>query len=233
VYKRLVKPGQKPGAAQSMATFVTSAFWHGIAPGYYLAFVTAGMVQYIGKQFRHLFRPYFLPADDPAAALKLPKWHSQPLAKRAYDIVGWFLVQVNLNYLVAPFLLLELKPSIMAWHRMYWYTHVQIAFFLIVMRLGLRRWLRKGLKPRGKKEAEKTIPELKLSPPTPTEYNRRPEGDEDGPDNDVEWVKYDLNTHALENEGVDMDGGLMDQVLTEMETRPGTPHLHHHNHKDE
>lgn len=232
MYKRLVKPGQKPGAAQSMATFVTSAFWHGIAPGYYLAFVTAGMVQYIGKQFRHLVRPYFLAADDPAAALTLPKWSSQPLAKRAYDIVGWFLVQINLNYLVAPFLLLDLKPSIMAWHRMYWYTHVQIALFLVVMRLGLRRWLRSGLRPReAKKAAETRIPELTLSPPTPDEYRRRPEGDEDGPDNDVEWVRYDLNTQALENgDGVDMDGGLMDEVLTQMETRPGTPHLQH---KDE
>jgi lysophospholipid acyltransferase len=27
VYKRLVKPGKKPGSVQSMATFVTSAFW--------------------------------------------------------------------------------------------------------------------------------------------------------------------------------------------------------------
>ncbi|BEI86596.1 hypothetical protein CcaverHIS002_0608830 [Cutaneotrichosporon cavernicola] len=224
VYKRLVKPGKKPGAAQSMATFVTSAFWHGIAPGYYLAFVTAGMVQYVGKQFRHLVRPYFLAPTDPAAALKLPKWHSQPLAKRMYDIVGWFLVQINLNYLVAPFLLLELKPSIMAWHRMYWYTHVQIALFLTVMRFGTRRWLRSGLKPREKKVPEMPIPELKLSPPTPDEF-RRPEGDEDGPDNDVEWVKYDLNTHALEDgEAIDMDGGLMDEVLTNLETRPSTPH---------
>jgi lysophospholipid acyltransferase len=27
VYKRLVKKGQKPGSAQSMATFLTSAIW--------------------------------------------------------------------------------------------------------------------------------------------------------------------------------------------------------------
>ncbi|GMK57896.1 hypothetical protein CspeluHIS016_0407300 [Cutaneotrichosporon spelunceum] len=225
VYKRLVKPGKKPGATQSMATFITSAFWHGLAPGYYLAFVTAGMVQYVGRQLRRLVRPYFLPADDPAAAAKLPKWHSQPLAKKTYDIVGWFLVQVNLNYLVAPFLLLEFKPSIKAWHRMHWYTHVLIAVFLISMRAGLRKWLRSGLKPRReKKVTTQPIPELKLSPPTPDEA-RQPKGDVDGPDHDVEWVKYDLNTHALEEgEALDIDGGLMDEVLTNLETRPGTPH---------
>ncbi|KAK8864477.1 hypothetical protein IAR55_001727 [Kwoniella newhampshirensis] len=35
VYKRLTKKGKKPGSKQSMATFVTSAFWHGIDPGYH------------------------------------------------------------------------------------------------------------------------------------------------------------------------------------------------------
>lgn len=230
-----MKKGKKPGAAQSMATFVTSAFWHGVAPGYYFAFVTAGMVQYIGKQFRHLFRPYFLLASDPQAAAKLPKWKSQPLAKRAYDIVGWFLVQINLNYLVAPFFLLEFKKSIIGWTRMYWYTHVQIFFFLTVMRLGLRRWLRSGLKPREPKMIDTAraneVPEFTLSPPTPDENAPKlyPEhnDDADGPDNDVQWVKYDLQNKSIqEGEGLDMDGGLMDEVLTQMETRPGTPHHH-------
>lgn len=214
-----------------MATFLTSAFWHGIAPGYYLAFVTAGMVQYIGKQLRRLVRPYFLPASDAQAAAKLPNWPSQPAAKRAYDFLGWFMVQINLNYLVAPFLLLNFKPSIQAWSRMYWYTHVLIFLFLSFMRLGGRRWLRRGLKPREAKRIDKpvTVPELKLSPPTPDEFGprgRAEDEDPDGPDDDVEWVKYDLNSPSIrDGEGMDMDGGLMDEVLTKMETetRPGTP----------
>ena len=35
VYKRLTRPGKKPGFKTTMATFLTSAFWHGVAPGYY------------------------------------------------------------------------------------------------------------------------------------------------------------------------------------------------------
>ena len=39
MYKRLVKPGQKPGFAPTVMTFVTSAFWHGIGTGYYREFL--------------------------------------------------------------------------------------------------------------------------------------------------------------------------------------------------
>jgi hypothetical protein len=48
MYKRLVKPGQKPGFAPTVMTFVTSAFWHGIGTGYYRellkVYVSAGSV---------------------------------------------------------------------------------------------------------------------------------------------------------------------------------------------
>lgn len=37
VYKRLAKKGKKPGFKSTMATFTTSAFWHGINPTYYIS----------------------------------------------------------------------------------------------------------------------------------------------------------------------------------------------------
>lgn len=37
VYKRVARAGKKPGFKSTMATFITSAFWHGVAPGYYCA----------------------------------------------------------------------------------------------------------------------------------------------------------------------------------------------------
>ena len=49
VYLRVTPKGKKPGFRASMATFVTSAFWHGFYPGYYLTFVLASFLQTIAK----------------------------------------------------------------------------------------------------------------------------------------------------------------------------------------
>lgn len=49
VYLRVTPKGKKPGFQASMATFVTSAFWHGFYPGYYLAFILASFLQTIAK----------------------------------------------------------------------------------------------------------------------------------------------------------------------------------------
>lgn len=49
MYLRVTPKGKKPGFRASMATFVTSAFWHGFEPGYYLAFVLAAFLQTIAK----------------------------------------------------------------------------------------------------------------------------------------------------------------------------------------
>lgn len=49
VYLRVTPKGKKPGFRSSMATFGTSAIWHGISPGYYLTFITASFVQTVAK----------------------------------------------------------------------------------------------------------------------------------------------------------------------------------------
>jgi lysophospholipid acyltransferase len=49
MYLRVTPKGQKPGFRATLATFVTSAFWHGFYPGYYLSFVLAAFVQTAAK----------------------------------------------------------------------------------------------------------------------------------------------------------------------------------------
>jgi lysophospholipid acyltransferase len=49
IYLRVTPKGKKPGFRASMATFVTSAFWHGFYPGYYLSFVLASFIQTVSK----------------------------------------------------------------------------------------------------------------------------------------------------------------------------------------
>lgn len=64
IYLRVTPRNRKPGFRASMATFVTSAFWHGFYPGYYMAFVMAGFVQTAAKRSSSHFppiTPLFLP----------------------------------------------------------------------------------------------------------------------------------------------------------------------------
>lgn len=49
VYLRIMPPGRKPGFRATIATFLTSAFWHGFEPGYYMTFVLAAALQAIAK----------------------------------------------------------------------------------------------------------------------------------------------------------------------------------------
>jgi len=56
MYLRVTPKGKKPGFRASMATFVTSAFWHGFYPGYYLAFVLAGFIQNVAKSTYTIIR---------------------------------------------------------------------------------------------------------------------------------------------------------------------------------
>ena len=50
IYLRVTPKGKKPGFRASMATFGTSAFWHGFYPGYYLTFVLGSFIQTAAKR---------------------------------------------------------------------------------------------------------------------------------------------------------------------------------------
>ena len=49
IYLRVTPRGRKPGFRASLATFATSAFWHGFYPGYYLTFALASLIQTVAK----------------------------------------------------------------------------------------------------------------------------------------------------------------------------------------
>jgi lysophospholipid acyltransferase len=119
VYKRLAKPGRKPGFKSTMATFGTSALWHGVNLAYYMTFIFAGFLVPLGRQIRKHIRPFFL--------------HKSGATKTAYDISGIVATQLVINYMVIPFMLLEVEPSLTSWRKLRWYGHfmvfVPLAFF--------------------------------------------------------------------------------------------------------
>jgi lysophospholipid acyltransferase len=128
IYLRVTPKGKKPGFPATLATFTTSAFWHGFYPGYYLTFVLASLLQTVAKSkcgtskfailtnydldARRLLRPLFLTPDGKDA---LP-------SKKYYDIFTFILTQTVFAYTVAPFVLLGFKESITVWSRVYFYV---------------------------------------------------------------------------------------------------------------
>ena len=190
-----------------------------------VAFIMAGMLTSLGRQFRHFVRPYFLPPSTaaPSAPNSLPKWPYPNLAKRAYDLMGWIMVQINLNYIASSFVLLSLRDCIRAWHRMGWYTHILIASAMLFFRYGGRSALRQVLERRETAGRPKKVPSLKVSPPSPL----HPPKDELDP-MDLNWVKHALDNPSYQDggKGVHPDGGLVDGIMRGVET-PGceTPGL--------
>ncbi|KAK5997394.1 putative Xaa-Pro aminopeptidase P [Cladobotryum mycophilum] len=137
IYLRVTPRGKKPGFRASLMTFVTSAFWHGFYPGYYLAFVLASLIQTSAKNFRRHVRPFFL---DPISGNSLPK-------KKYYDFASYLVTQVVFSFATLPFLVLAFDDSIRTWSRVYFYgfvgTVVSIAFFATPGKVILKKQLEK------------------------------------------------------------------------------------------
>lgn len=135
VYLRVTPRGKKPGFRASLATFTTSAFWHGFYPGYYLSFVLASLIQTVAKNFRRYLRPFFL---DPKTQAPLP-------SKKYYDFFSWLVTQLTFSFATVPFLVLSLSGSLTAWSRLYFYavigTVLSMAFFASPAKPALKRML--------------------------------------------------------------------------------------------
>jgi len=141
VYLRVTPRGKKPGFRASMTTFVTSAFWHGFYPGYYLTFILASFIQTVAKNCRRYFRPFFL---DPAT--------SKPTSyKIYYDISSYLVTQLAFCFATAPFVLLTLPASYLVWSRVYFYAVIGTALSTAFFASPARTFLKKKIEERAAK----------------------------------------------------------------------------------
>lgn len=111
-------------------------------PSLSVTFVHGGVLTSMGKTFRRNVRPFLLNSSDSST----PPTPTQQAAKRAYDLAGWFSVQVTLNYLASSFLLLDLSSCIKFFNRTWWYGDVVIALSWLFFKFAtpdLKRALKK------------------------------------------------------------------------------------------
>jgi lysophospholipid acyltransferase len=202
-----------------------------------VAFLSAGLIVSLGRQMRHYVRPYFLPSSStpPSAPNSLPKYPYPNTQKRLYDVLGWLVVQSNLNYIVCAFFLLNLKDCVRAYHRMGWYSHILIAGAMAFFHFGGRRMLRAGLPAAAGDKGDKArtakietdtsrlgpTPTWKVHPPSPIDPPPQPKDEVDP--TDLKWVRHALEgkqQKGQEAEGVGGDAGFVDSVMRGTET-PG------------
>ena len=183
------------------------------------------MLTSLGRQLRHFVRPYFLPsASTPTSAPNaLPQYPFPHLPKRAYDFIGWILVQTNLNFTASAFLLLNLRDVLAAWRRMYFYSPILAFGTMIFFHLGGRRSLRRGLEVRGKlprKEKPSSIKAPKVSELEDTDTGSTEAPHDETDPKDLRWVKHALDNPGYQDSGrgIGPDGGLFDEIVKGHET---------------
>ncbi|TPX63613.1 hypothetical protein SpCBS45565_g06482 [Spizellomyces sp. 'palustris'] len=120
VYLRITPPGTKPSGAAAVATYITSAFWHGFRPGFYLTFISGSLLNVAARTIRRNFRPLFLGSSRLA-----------PL-KPIYDVLGWAATIGSINYFAAPFVVHSVENSLTIWKANYYIVHI----VLIVVEVG-------------------------------------------------------------------------------------------------
>lgn len=140
VYKRLAG-NKKPGFGSVLGTFLASAIWHGIAPGYYLSFVLGAMCQWLARLLRKSVRPiFFANPRSPDPTLRTMSQYS--FAQIVYSLLSSVITLTSVNYAAMPFLTLGLWESIQACRAVYWHYHIIVASGLLAFQLGLGKLLR-------------------------------------------------------------------------------------------
>nr|XP_034965774.1 lysophospholipid acyltransferase 2 isoform X3 [Zootoca vivipara] len=113
---------ERASFSPTIQTFILSAIWHGVYPGYYLTFLTGVLMTMAARTIRKNIRHYFI--DSPAIKL-------------CYDIMTWMMTQVAISYTVVPFVLLSVKPSYLFYSSCYFCLH--IACILVLWISPLKR----------------------------------------------------------------------------------------------
>ncbi|KAI8842826.1 MBOAT, membrane-bound O-acyltransferase family-domain-containing protein [Chytriomyces cf. hyalinus JEL632] len=152
VYTRL----RSAGVATPVANAVTKAFsalWHGFYPGYYLTFGSAAFMSVCAGILRRELRPLVAVVPDKkkkeeAVVDTVNDSHASSVpvlaaSKSAYDVAGWALSQLIMNYICAPFPLFWLKEGLAVWASVYYFGHVGMAFVFLYKWAGLFTWFKR------------------------------------------------------------------------------------------
>eukprot|EP01111_Echinosteliopsis_oligospora_P010534 TRINITY_DN3300_c0_g1_i1.p1 TRINITY_DN3300_c0_g1~~TRINITY_DN3300_c0_g1_i1.p1 ORF type:complete len:506 (-),score=121.04 TRINITY_DN3300_c0_g1_i1:13-1530(-) len=108
----------------TLATYLTSAFWHGFYPGYYFFFMGIGFLTEAAREARRKLRPYFVTEDDKPI---------QP-GKLYYDIASCLISEFMLTYYGIAFVLLSWTEAMKAWATVYYIGNILTVVLFVVIK---------------------------------------------------------------------------------------------------
>jgi len=115
LWLRVVVYERAPTPIRVLASFLCSAVWHGLYPGYYLMFMSFALFTIASRIVRRNARPLF---------------QQSPISAKAYDIFTTVAANLVMNYCMGPFILLELEAALIYWKTFYFFPHF-VAIFII------------------------------------------------------------------------------------------------------
>eukprot|EP01104_Vermistella_antarctica_P017299 TRINITY_DN6102_c0_g1_i2.p1 TRINITY_DN6102_c0_g1~~TRINITY_DN6102_c0_g1_i2.p1 ORF type:complete len:483 (+),score=104.42 TRINITY_DN6102_c0_g1_i2:193-1641(+) len=128
VYLRLTPKGQRPTTFNTVVTYLVSAFWHGFYPGYYMFFVSCGLMQEMARDWRRAVRPYFVGPDGKPF---------NTTHKFLYDQFTRVISMLCIEYIGAAFMLLSFERGLIVYRTFYWIPHIGCVIGLIFFRVIL------------------------------------------------------------------------------------------------
>lgn len=118
IYIRVARADRKPGFKSTLTTFTVSALWHGVNVCYFMTFILGSLIQSLAKQIRRYVRPFFLPnlvnKEQNGSGPQDIQQEQDTSSKFLYDAAGTIATQCMINYIVLPFVVLDVKDSLTA-----------------------------------------------------------------------------------------------------------------------
>jgi len=121
----------------TISTYIVSALWHGLFPGYYVIFITLGIETIVARLCRRKLRWLVL---------------GNKTLKLIYDIVGTFITLIAVNYAALAFLCLYPKNLLFFYSHLYYSVHI-IAFIM---------WFVLSYLPNNPEEQKKSISKITI-----------------------------------------------------------------------
>jgi hypothetical protein len=103
-----------------VATYVISALWHGLYPGFFMMFLSMPLMTNCERLIRAKINPYFCDGYDGFNASSYPK----TIVATVYWHVCWIFTMATMNYVVQVFSMGSLENSLNALRSYYYVPHI-------------------------------------------------------------------------------------------------------------
>lgn len=110
-------------------TYLISALWHGLYPGFFCVFLSMPLVTEVERLIRAKINPLFIPTYDP----KNPKSYPQTPLGYIYKFICWIVSILTMNYVAQTFSMGSLERSLGALGSLHYCGHVAFVVSYILL----------------------------------------------------------------------------------------------------